>query len=254
MRERLSRSQQLAQQVREQLDPQGQGQQDGAGGQRGQRASQSRGQSPGEQTGSQTRGQANNGNTGQARGGQEGDGMPQQAWQGPQFGDAALWGNARSVSEEISQQSIESFLNQPELLESILQPLVELESQLRAAAELSAVSQRLFNVSEEDIAVESSTLRDDDIADVTFFACPDVAATIPVSFCCQCIHGPPQIGTWWEGSHGQGTTNDTSAILSMDKAPYVIFSVVAEASPNVFNLIGRKFGQVLVRDVRTSRA
>ena len=60
-------------------------------------------------------------------------------------------GNARSVSEEISQQSIESFLNQPELLESILQPLVELESQLRAAAELSAVSQRLFNVSEEDI-------------------------------------------------------------------------------------------------------
>ncbi len=151
MRERLSRSQQLAQQVREQLDPQGQGQQDGAGGQRGQRASQSRGQSPGEQTGSQTRGQANNGNTGQARDGQEGDGMPQQAWQGPQFGDAALWGNARSVSEEISQQSIESFLNQPELLESILAPLVELESRLRAAAELSAVSQRLFNVSEEDI-------------------------------------------------------------------------------------------------------
>ena len=77
--------------------------------------------------------------------------MPQQAWQGPQFGDAALWGNARSVSEEISQQSIESFLNQPELLESILAPLVELESRLRAAAELSAVSQRLFNVSEEDI-------------------------------------------------------------------------------------------------------
>ena len=155
MRERLARSQQLAQQVREQLDPQAQ--QQGAGTQRGQRASQSR--QPGSQTGEQ-RGeaaaqagtQADSGNAGQtARGGQQGEGMPQQPWQGPQFGDAALWGNARSVSDEISQQSIEDFLNQPELLESILTPLVELESQLRAAADLSAVSQRLFNVSEEDI-------------------------------------------------------------------------------------------------------
>ncbi|GGG54696.1 hypothetical protein GCM10011403_09750 [Pseudohongiella nitratireducens] len=159
MRERLARSQQLAQQVREQLDPQAQ--QQGAGTQRGQRASQSR--QPGSQTGEQPGGQrgeaaaqagtqADSGNAGQtARGGQQGEGMPQQPWQGPQFGDAALWGNARSVSDEISQQSIEDFLSQPELLESILTPLVELESQLRAAAELSAVSQRLFNVSEEDI-------------------------------------------------------------------------------------------------------
>lgn len=151
MRERLARSQQLAQLVREQLDPQGQGQQSGNSAQRGQRATQPRNQS-GSQPGSQASGQTETGGARQvAGGGQEGEAMPQQAWQGPQFGDAALWGNARSVSEEISQQSIESFLNQPELLESILQPLVELESQLRAAAELSAVSQRLFNVSEEDI-------------------------------------------------------------------------------------------------------
>lgn len=131
MRERLARSQQLAQQLREQLDPQGQGQQGGAGSQRGQLASQAR----------------NSSRTGAVDGGE----IPQQAWQGPQFGDAALWGNARSVSEEISQQSIENFLSQPALLESILAPLVELESRLREAAELSVVSQRLFNVAEEDI-------------------------------------------------------------------------------------------------------
>jgi hypothetical protein len=69
----------------------------------------------------------------------------------PEPGEAALWGNARSISADITQQSLEAFMNQPELLRGLLQPLLALESDLRARAELAQITRRLYAVSEEDI-------------------------------------------------------------------------------------------------------
>jgi hypothetical protein len=42
-------------------------------------------------------------------------------------------------------------MSQPELLRGLLQPMIELESDLRARAEMAQISQRLFSVSEEEI-------------------------------------------------------------------------------------------------------
>jgi hypothetical protein len=42
-------------------------------------------------------------------------------------------------------------MSQPELLRGLLQPLIELESDLRARAELAQISRRLFAVADEDI-------------------------------------------------------------------------------------------------------
>ncbi|MBC54674.1 MAG: hypothetical protein CMQ34_12655 [Gammaproteobacteria bacterium] len=149
LRERLSRSQSLAQQLTQQLDNARQdGGQPGEQGsaQRGQQASQQAGQAQGGQPGQQP------GNGGQRAGG--GQLAADQTGLGgaiPAPGEAALWGNARSISSDITQQSLEAFMSQPALLQGLLQPLVELESDLRARAELAQITRRLYAVSEEDI-------------------------------------------------------------------------------------------------------
>lgn len=166
MREQLERSRQLAQQLAQQLGQNQPGQQ-GAQGQsrRGQLAAQQPGQQQGgqqqggpqqgePQPGSQQSQQAGaqQGGGGQIAGGGRESSEFRDGFGGiPAEGEAALWGNARSISSEITRQSLEDFMNQPELLRGLLQPLIELESDLRARAELAQISRRLFTVAEEDI-------------------------------------------------------------------------------------------------------
>lgn len=148
LRERLQQSQQLAQQLSEQLDQAGQQQSGAAGEQQGQAGQPGQASGQPAQRG-QAGQQANRGS--RAAGGQE----TRQGLGGiPEQGEAALWGNARSISSEITQQSLETFMNQPELLRGLLQPLIELESDLRARAELARITRRLYAVSEEDIPDE----------------------------------------------------------------------------------------------------
>lgn len=159
LRERLARSQQLAQQLTEQLDQAsgenqpGQGQQGQT--QRGQQAGQQQGGQPGGQQGGQAQPDQQRGGGQLATSDQRGIGSI------PQPGEAALWGNARSISSEITQQSLEAFMNQPELLRGLLQPLIELESDLRARAELAQITRRLYSVSEEDIPDQYRRLVED---------------------------------------------------------------------------------------------
>lgn len=150
LRERLTRSRSLAQQLTQQLD-EASGRDGQQQGQRGQQAQQGQGQQnqnqqnqQGQQGGQQPGGQ-------QAAGGGQLTADRQGLGSIPEPGEAALWGNARSISSEITQQSLEQFMNQPELLRGLLQPLMELESDLRARAELAQINRRLYSVSEEDI-------------------------------------------------------------------------------------------------------
>ena len=52
-------------------------------------------------------------------------------------------------------------MNQPELLAAMLQPLIELENDLRARAELEQITRRLYTVSEEDIPDQYRRLVED---------------------------------------------------------------------------------------------
>jgi hypothetical protein len=157
MREQLERSRQLAQQLAQQLGQNQDGRQAAQGqSQRGQRAGQpgQQGQQQGQQgqqSGQQGQSGQQDGNGQVAAGGREGNQFRGGFGGIPAEGEAALWGNARSIASEITQQSLEDFMSQPELLRGLLQPLIELESDLRARAELAQISRRLFTVSEEDI-------------------------------------------------------------------------------------------------------
>ena len=64
------------------------------------------------------------------------------------------WGDARSVTQQITRQDIEDFLNQPELFRALLQPVIELEGALRAQAELEQINERIYATIEEDIPDE----------------------------------------------------------------------------------------------------
>ncbi|MDP2140817.1 MAG: hypothetical protein Q8L20_08385 [Gammaproteobacteria bacterium] len=170
MRQQLERSQQLAQDLATQLQQQqmaertaaqrganaqqqagqqgqqggqqgqgGQGQQGGQQGQTGQGGSGVN-QQAGNQSGNQSAGQAQGQN-----GGFGGDGRP-----APTGGSNAL-GNARSIRSEITRQSIEDFLSQPELFAALMQPIMELEAELRAQAEMDRVNQKLYASADEDV-------------------------------------------------------------------------------------------------------
>jgi len=135
MRERLAQSQQLAQRLQQQ----------------GEQQSQAGGQQPGG---------AQPGNRGgrQQIGGARGDGDPQQQGGGAREADSSgnpvPWGNARSIRQQLTQQDIEDFLNQPELFRQLLQPVVELEGALREQAELENINQKLYATVDEDVPEE----------------------------------------------------------------------------------------------------
>lgn len=123
MREQLQQTQQLAQQLTQQLAQQGQrGQQ----GQRAQPGNNEQQQGPGERVGAQ--------------------------------GSASTIGNARLIRQQLTQQNIEDFLNQPELFRQLLQPITELERELRAQAELDNINNKLYTLVDEDIPDEYRNL------------------------------------------------------------------------------------------------
>lgn len=129
MREQLERSQQLAQQLSNQVQ---ESQADGQSGQPGQSG--------------QGGGRPQIGGRG---GQQQGGGTAQAQTQG----NSAL-GNARAIRQQLTQQGIEDFLNQPELFRELLQPIIELEGALRAQAELDSINNKLYATVDEDIPEE----------------------------------------------------------------------------------------------------
>ncbi len=132
MRDQLQRSQQLAQQLQQQMQDQAR-----AGGQQ-------QGNQPGQQAGAGGRQQI-----GGARGGNQ-----DQIGVGGRVttdGSSMPWGNARSIRQQLTQQDIEDFLNQPELFRQLLQPILELEGALRAQAELNEINNKLYAAADEEI-------------------------------------------------------------------------------------------------------
>ena len=123
LREQLQRSRQLAQQINQQMQQQAQQGGNAQGGQRG---------------GARQLGADRYGPGGEIR--TDGGNLP--------------WGDARSVTQQITRQDIEDFLNQPELFRALLQPVIELEGALRAQAELEQINERLYATIEEDIPDE----------------------------------------------------------------------------------------------------
>ena len=148
MREQLEQTQQLAQQLTQQLQDQARagGNQPGQRGQLGQQRGQQGQQGEPGQQGQQ-------GQQGQAAGG----GSEQQPGSGGRVGAQGTpnnIGNARSIRQQLAQQDIEDFLNQPELFRQLLQPITELEGALRAQAELDNINNKLYATVDEDIPDE----------------------------------------------------------------------------------------------------
>jgi hypothetical protein len=155
MREQLQRSQQLAQSLQEQLQEQARsgGQQPGGQQSGGQ-------QSGGQQQGSQQQGgqpgQAGGRGGRQQIGGARGDGQERPGIGGSVTTDGGNlpWGNARSIRQQLTQQDIEDFINQPELFRQLLQPILELEGALRAQAELDNINNKLYATFDEEVPEE----------------------------------------------------------------------------------------------------
>jgi len=119
MRQQLARSQQLAEQLERRVDDLQEAQGGGAGDET----------AGGAQRRSDTRGMGRI----------------------PEYGEAGLWGNARSIRSRLSDQDLETFLSQPELLQQLLEPLFELESDLRARAELEEIERRLYASADDEV-------------------------------------------------------------------------------------------------------
>ena len=128
LREQLRRSRQLARQINQQMQQQAQ---QGGNAQGGARQG-------GQQGGARQLGADRYGPGGGIR--TDGGNLP--------------WGDARSVTQQITRQDIEDFLNQPELFRALLRPVIDLEGALRAQAELEQINERLYATIEEDIPDE----------------------------------------------------------------------------------------------------
>ena len=138
MREQLAQTQQLAQQLTQQLQDQARA----GGNQLGQRGQL------GQQRGQQGQ---------QAAEGGAGSNSEAQPGLGGRVGAQGTpnnIGNARSIRQQLTQQDIEDFLNQPELFRQLLQPITELEGALRAQAELDNIKNKLYAAVDEDIPDE----------------------------------------------------------------------------------------------------
>lgn len=60
-------------------------------------------------------------------------------------------GSARSIQSALSQQSVEDFLQRPELLEALLQPIIELDNRLKVQSELKKIDSLLYSSKDENI-------------------------------------------------------------------------------------------------------
>ncbi len=121
MRQQLESSQEIAEGLSEQL---------------ARRRSQQRGSTQGASQATQ-----------QASGDQEARGGSTETLRGP----ANAVRNARTIRQQLTRQDIEDFLAQPELLEALLQPIIELEGELRAQAEREEAESQLFSADEQAI-------------------------------------------------------------------------------------------------------
>jgi len=145
MREQLEQAQQLAQQLTQQLQDQARS----GGNQPGQRGQLGR------QQGQQ--GQQGQGSGQQQAAGGGGSSSEQQPGSDGRVGAQGTpnnMGNARAIRQQLTQQNIEDFLNQPELFRQLLQPITELEGALRAQAELDNINNKLYATVDEDIPDE----------------------------------------------------------------------------------------------------
>ena len=131
MRDQLEAAQQLVRQLAQQLQQQAQ-----AGGQPGQANSRGGRQQIGGGRGNTTDDRVGRGGTIDTS------------------GNNSAIGNARSIRQQLTQQDIEDFLNQPELFRQLLQPIIELEGALRAQAELDNINKKLYATVDEDIPDE----------------------------------------------------------------------------------------------------
>jgi len=151
MREQLERSQQLAQglatQMQQQEQQQRQATQRGANAAQGQ-PGQAQGSPQAGQQGQQGQGQVQSGQSGQ---GQQGQGDGNGGGRGGAAGAATALSNARTIRSDITAAGIEDFLNQPELFQALLQQVIELESTLRAQAELEKINEKLYASADEDV-------------------------------------------------------------------------------------------------------
>ncbi|GAB1257598.1 hypothetical protein NBRC116494_21000 [Aurantivibrio plasticivorans] len=69
-----------------------------------------------------------------------------------------IWsGNARSIESQLTEQGLADFLNRPALLRSLLNPVIELENQLRLASEFDAGGNALFSPQMESIPEKYKT-------------------------------------------------------------------------------------------------
>jgi len=133
MREQLQRSQQLAQQLQDELRDQARGGlQSAQVGQAGALANSRQNGSAREESGER------NGMNGAIN--TEGSNLP--------------WGNARSIMQQLTQQDIEDFINQPELFRQLLKPIIELEGALRAQAEMDSINSKLYASFDEEVPEE----------------------------------------------------------------------------------------------------
>lgn len=133
MREQLQRSQQLAEQLQDQLRDQARGgQQSAQAGRAGARGNRQQ--------------------IGGAR--EEGERRAGMGGTISTDGNNLPWGNARSIRQQLTQQDIEDFVNQPELFRQLLQPIIELEGALRAQVELDNINNKLYASFEEEVPEE----------------------------------------------------------------------------------------------------
>ena len=137
LREQLQQSRQLARQINQQMQ------------QQAQQGGNAPGQAPGQAQGQAQAGGQNGGGPRQIGADRYGPGGEIRT-----DGGNLPWGNARSVTQQITRQDIEDFLSQPELFRALLEPVIELEGALRAQAELEEINNRLYATIEEDIPDE----------------------------------------------------------------------------------------------------
>ena len=70
------------------------------------------------------------------------------------WADPERWSmNARSIHRELTQREIEDFLNQPDMWKKLLESVKELESKIRAQAEISESKNRLFSQMVEEVPI-----------------------------------------------------------------------------------------------------
>jgi|TARA_B100000315_G_scaffold250891_1_gene284623 hypothetical protein len=76
----------------------------------------------------------------------------------PWAGGQSWFADARSIDRQLSKDMVEQFLNQPDLLQQLLNPIIALEKKLAASSEIDKLRQRLLVTSNEEVPAEYEKL------------------------------------------------------------------------------------------------